>query len=102
MNGSRKSDIHAITTDLNAICEIEGIILSPEWIPREGNEKADYLSRCQDSDDWEISSQIFNYLDSIWGPYTIDRFASHLRTGWSGGAMVLGKLPMPGRPAYLD
>ena len=22
--------------------------------------------------------------------------------GWSGGAMVLGKLPMPGRPTYLD
>lgn len=78
LNGSRKSDIHAIATDLNAICEKEGIILSPEWIPREGNEKADYLSRCQDSDDWEINSQIFQYLDSIWGPYTIDRFASHL------------------------
>ena len=22
--------------------------------------------------------------------------------GWSGGAMVLGKLPVPGRPACLD
>ena len=22
--------------------------------------------------------------------------------GWSGGAMVLGKLPVPGSPAYLD
>ena len=22
--------------------------------------------------------------------------------GWSGGAKVLGKLPVPGRPAYLD
>ena len=22
--------------------------------------------------------------------------------GWSGGAMVLGKFPVPGRPAYLD
>ena len=22
--------------------------------------------------------------------------------GWSGGAMVLGKLPMPGRPTYLE
>ena len=75
-NGSRKSDIHAIATELNAECEKEGTILSPEWIPREGNEKANYLSRCQDNDDWEIRSQIFHYLDSIWGPYTID--ASHL------------------------
>ena len=23
-------------------------------------------------------------------------------SGWSGGAMVLGKLPVPGRPANLD
>ena len=22
--------------------------------------------------------------------------------GWSGGAMVVGKLPVPGRPTYLD
>ena len=22
--------------------------------------------------------------------------------GWSGGAMVLGKLPVPGRPTYLE
>ena len=22
--------------------------------------------------------------------------------GWSGGAMVLGKLPVPGRPTYLN
>ena len=25
-----------------------------------------------------------------------------LSRGWSGGAMVLGKLPVPGRPANLD
>ena len=25
-----------------------------------------------------------------------------LHTGWSGGAMVLGKLPVPGRSTYLD
>ena len=24
------------------------------------------------------------------------------RGGWSGGAKVLGKLPVPGRPTYLD
>ena len=25
-----------------------------------------------------------------------------LKTGWLGGAMVLGKLPLPGRPTNLD
>ena len=26
----------------------------------------------------------------------------HVTEGWSGGAMVLGKLPVPGRPTCLD
>ena len=26
----------------------------------------------------------------------------HSQLGWSGGAMVLGKLPVPGRPSYLE
>ena len=26
----------------------------------------------------------------------------YLTRGWSGDAMVLGKLPVPGRPTYLD
>ena len=26
----------------------------------------------------------------------------HKGLGWSGGVMVLGKLPVPGRPTYLD
>ena len=30
------------------------------------------------------------------------RVASVLKGGWSGGAMVLGKLPVPERPTYLD
>ena len=28
-------------------------------------------------------------------------FIFQMRLGWSGGAMVLGKLPVPGRPTYL-
>ena len=32
----------------------------------------------------------------------LNRAGFENRWGWSGGAMVLGKLPVPGRPAYLD
>ena len=36
-------------------------------------------------------------------PYSLGVMA-RIRSGkgWSGGAMVLGKLPVPGRPTYLD
>ena len=30
-----------------------------------------------------------------------DSFNNFYR-GWSGGAMVLGKLPVPGRPTYMS
>ena len=30
------------------------------------------------------------------------RVKLRLSMGWSGGAMVLGKLPVPGRPTYLE
>ena len=29
-------------------------------------------------------------------------FLAFKKWGWSGGAKVLGKLPVPGRPTYLD
>ena len=32
----------------------------------------------------------------------INHVQLHVHWGWSAGAMVLGKLPVPGRPTYLD
>ena len=41
------------------------------------------------------------YLHSeVWSYVTIMSFVSP--RGWSGGAMVLGKLPVPGRPTYMS
>ena len=47
-----------------------------------------------------------NNLPYLFCPNTGTKFRelyhlNHMR-GWSGGAMVLGKLPVPGRPAYLE
>ena len=53
------------------------IRLEPEWIPREKNERADYLSRIVDLDDWLLNPVIFAQLDVQWGPHTIDRFADY-------------------------
>ena len=35
---------------------------------------ADYYSRLIDRDDWAINPTIFEFLDSMWGPHTVDRF----------------------------
>ena len=34
--------------------------------------------------------------------FNFDFYVSKIMRGWSGGAMVLGKLSVPGRPANLD
>ena len=75
--GSSKDDLQSVALEVNRFCEENRIGLSVAWIPRSLNEKADYLSRCQDSDDWEIENLIFRKLDANWGPHTIDRYASH-------------------------
>ena len=49
------------------------IRIEPEWIPRTENQQADYLSSIQDRDD---RPEVFGYLDSLWGPHDVDRFAN--------------------------
>ena len=57
-----------------------GIRLEMEWIPRSENEVEDYISRIVDLDDWQINPNIFPMIDSLWGPHTVDRFASVANT----------------------
>jgi hypothetical protein len=40
-------------------------------IPRSENDRADYLSRICDHDDWGISDVIFELVESLWGPRVI-------------------------------
>ena len=54
------------------------IRIEPEWIPREQNELADYLSQLVEYDDWMLNPGIFNILEAKWGPHTVDRFANSL------------------------
>ena len=48
------------------------------WIPRSENTRADYISKIIDFDDWGTSCEFFDFMDKIWGPHTIDWFASNL------------------------
>ncbi len=52
--GSRKPQLHAIALKVFALSVHFQIRLELEWIPRELNERADYLSRIIDYDDWLI------------------------------------------------
>ena len=40
------------------------------------NDKADFLSKLVDYDDWFVSSEFFSFMNEMWVPYDIDRFAN--------------------------
>ena len=44
---------------------------------------------------------VFGLNDPLRQYFSLYRVVSQRKWGWSGGAMVLGKLPVPGRPAIL-
>ena len=74
--GSKKPELQEIAVRIFKLCREHCIRLVPEWIPREQNERADFLSKAIDHDDWCLSHEIFQYLDEWWGPHSIDCFAS--------------------------
>ena len=76
--GSSKSHLQCEALSIFQVCCAYGISLEMEWIPRSENEKADFLSRIYDPDDWGLSFDAFKQLDEIWGPHSIDLFANHL------------------------
>ena len=78
--GSKQPHLHAIALKIFSLAVHSQVHLQPEWIPREQNEQADFLSRIIDVDDWMLNPVVFGQLDAIWGPHTVDRFACYENT----------------------
>ena len=57
------------------VCFENEIKLEMEWVPRRGNELADYISCIRDFDDWMINPYLFRFLEQKWDPHTVDSFA---------------------------
>ena len=58
------------------IMDTNGIAIRPRYINTAANVWADRLSRELDRDDWALNNALLNELAALWGPCTIDRFAS--------------------------
>lgn len=78
--GSAKAHLQSVCLDLFALCSVHRIELRPEWLPREENERADYLSKVWDADDFGPSAEVFALVSRRFGPFTVDRFASEHNT----------------------
>ena len=79
-NGSMKPDLHELALSIFRLALRNTIDLQVDWVPRSLNEHADTISRLIDFDDWGVSLQFFNHVDSFWGPHSVDRFANSHNT----------------------
>ncbi|CAC5392225.1 unnamed protein product [Mytilus coruscus] len=67
--GSMKPELQDIALCIFENCLTHNISIDADWVHRTFNEKADYISRIIDYDDWGVGEQLFTYLDSLWGPH---------------------------------
>ena len=82
VSGSNKRDLQLLSENVFNMCRKLNLHLTVKWIPRDCLSYVDFLSKQIDHDDWQTTKQFFHYLNHMWGPFTIDRFAdasnSHL------------------------
>ena len=74
--GSCNKELHMEAVRVYRLCRELGMRLTVECVSRDENTRADELSRLEDSNDYMLDPACFNYIDALWGPHTIDRFAS--------------------------
>ena len=75
-----KEYLHKIALDVYYFTKHHDILLDVEWIPRTQNEKADYLSKTIDAEDWRVRDVYFQTVSAYWGNFTIDCFANSANT----------------------
>jgi len=74
--GSPKCRLQKYAEKISKICHRYNIELRPVWIPRDLNFVADYLSKCYDFDDHQITMEFFEIVTNTVGAVpVIDRFA---------------------------
>ena len=76
-SGSVKEHLHVLALDIFHTAKDNNSDMEVEWIPRTQNERADYLSKIVDYDDWTVKNCYFHAVTSVWGPCSVDCFASY-------------------------
>ena len=78
--GSMRFDLHRLATSIFYACIKWQVKLEIQWIPRIENQKADYISRLIDIDDWQITPAFFLAIDSTLGTHSVDCMANFYNT----------------------
>ena len=76
-SGSNKQHLQKLAESIYDLTVFRSIKLDVQWVPRKQHTIADNLSKMYDFEDWETTNTLFKYLNRVWGPFTIDRFADN-------------------------
>lgn len=74
--GSMIEELQELALDIFLFAFGHNIRLDLTWIPRDQNSEADRFSKVVNIDDYSVHDDVFIHLDRLWGPHSIDRFAS--------------------------
>ena len=66
--GSMKEHLHILALNIFQTAKDNNIDINVEWIPRTKNERADYLSKIVDYEDWTVKDCYFHAVTSVWAP----------------------------------
>ena len=72
-----KYHLQSLAYNIFTLCVENKILIHIQWIPRLENEKADFLSKMIDQDNWGVTHGFFEFLDNLFGPLTVVRFANY-------------------------
>ncbi|XP_056408500.1 uncharacterized protein LOC130311793 [Hyla sarda] len=79
LGGTKSKPLANIAKEIWHFCLDKNIVLKAEYLPGLSNIVADWNSRYLiDNSDWKLDHQIFLQINSLWGPLSIDLFASRL------------------------
>ena len=86
--GSMRPDLHKLAFKIFGACLRSKIKMEIQWIPRTENEKADFISRLIDVDDWKLTESFFATLEGDWGPHSVDCFYGDILQRQSGKVLL--------------
>ena len=73
--GSTKPHLQQLALDIFSLSVEFDISLQAWWISVEENTIADSIFKYNDSDDWSIDNETFDYVQNLFCELTVDRFA---------------------------
>ena len=69
---SMKFEWHTSALKIVKICYEHIVHLDIEWVPRNCNTRAGFISKLIDFDDYQVTEDVFKDLGSLLGPHTVD------------------------------